>query len=295
MTGRRAILCIAARLFRAIAAPALVLGALFPAPAAAWWDLGHETVATIAWDNVRPETRVAVARLLAHADLLDTPTCPAATIEQISTWADCIKTLGPRFSYASSWHYQNVNICRPFDLRGPCANGNCVSAQITRNLALLKDRSLPLRERVMALAFLVHLVGDLHMPLHAGDHDDLGGNRVRAAYGDYAPDRLNLHALWDGFLAERGISTPPSLTRRYSPEERATMEAGTVEDWSRESWQVAHDAYAVAFGHDPCSDTPAPERARLSEEAIESEIPAVRLQIERGGLRLARLLDEALR
>lgn len=63
----------------------------------------------------------------------------------------------------------------------------------------------------MALAFLVHFVGDLHQPLHAGDKSDKGGNDTHVDYGTYATPRLNLHSIWDGLLAERAISTPPKL------------------------------------------------------------------------------------
>ena len=140
---------------------AIVAAFLCSSPAAAWWEYGHETVARIALDNVRPQTRADIRRLLAKGALLETPECPVATIEQASFWADCVKTLGDRFSYAYSWHYQNVDICKPFDLKAACKDGHCVSAQIERNARILADRKAPQRERLMALAFLVHFVGDL--------------------------------------------------------------------------------------------------------------------------------------
>lgn len=261
-------------------------------PAAAYWEYGHETVAAIAYRNVTPATRAEIRELLKHQYLLETPTCPARTIEEASVWPDCIKELGPRFSYAYNWHYQNVDVCKDFTLKGNCPDGNCVSAQIERAVKLLKDRKVPVRERVMALAFLVHFVGDLHQPLHAGDRGDLGGNRAKSTYGIYSTDRLNLHSIWDGLLAERAISTPPSLVRVYSPEERAAVNGGTVEDWSRDSWQVARDVvYGSAYGN-PCG--PAPQRATLDEAKIEKLIEPARQQLVKGGLRLARLLDEAL-
>lgn len=219
---------------------ALFLAVLCAAsPAAAWWDYGHESVARIAIDSVRPDTRAAVHRLLAKGRLLETPDCPVATIEQASVWADCIKRLGDRFTHAYSWHYQNVDICQPFDLKAACKDGHCVSAQIERNARLLADREVPDRERLMALAFLVHFVGDLVQPMHAGDKGDLGGNRVAANYGIIG-GRVNLHSIWDGLLAERAISTPPGGARailaRIPAAERAALAAGSVEDWSRESW-----------------------------------------------------------
>lgn len=262
-------------------------------PASAYWEFGHETVGSIAYRNVTPATRAKIDALLRRQALLETPTCPARTIEQASVWADCIKQLGPRFSYAYSWHYQNVDVCQPFDLKPACKDGYCVSAQIERDVKLLKDPKVPVRERVIALAFLIHFVGDLHQPLHAGDRGDLGGNQALAAYGSYAPAKLNLHSIWDGYLADRAITTPPSLVRVYSATEKARIQAGSVTDWSRESWQVAHDSvYAVATGGDACA--PEPKRAVLDQATIEKLVPVAKLQVERGGLRLARLLDEAL-
>ena len=105
---------------------------LLPSPAAAWWEYGHETTAEVAMKLVQPRTRQSILWLLKQQKTLETPTCPARTIEQASVWPDCIKTLGDRFSYAYAWHFQDVEICKSFDLKEPCAGGNCVSAQIAR-------------------------------------------------------------------------------------------------------------------------------------------------------------------
>ncbi len=265
-------------------------------PASAWWEYGHESVARIAMDSVRPGTRAAIQHLLARGRLLETPDCPVATIEQASVWADCIKPLGDRFAYAYSWHYQNVDVCKPFDLKGPCKDGNCVSAQIERNARLLADRKVPERERLMALAFLVHFVGDLVQPMHAGDHQDLGGNNVAANYG-LVGGRVNLHYIWDGPLAERSISTPPAgaqgILAQIPPAERQALSAGTVEEWSRESWEEARKYAYDSLVADPCAPD-APPRPTLTEDDVRALIPVVRRQVAAGGLRLARLLDDAL-
>jgi len=280
-------------------APLAAIAALFAAtPAIAYWEYGHQTVARIAMANVTPQTRAAVKRLLAQTPLLDTPTCPATTIEGASIWADCIKPLKnpdgtPRFGYAYNWHFQDVNICKPFDLTEACKDGNCVSAQIERDVATLKDHRASAKDRAEALLFLIHFVGDLHQPLHAGEKDDKGGNDVAAAYGIYSPKRFNLHSIWDGTLAERAITSGPSLVRRYPTATRRRIAAGTVADWSRESWQVSRDAaYAVALHGDPCA--PSPKKVTLSNEDIDHLVPIARLEVERGGLRLAKLLDQAL-
>ena len=277
-------------------AAALALS-LLSAPAQAYWEYGHETIARIAMANVRPATARAVRSLLADQKLLATPECPAGTPAEASVWADCIKPLKDaegksRFGYAYSWHYQNVDVCKPFDLTSACAKGDCVSAQIERDVALLRDRRTPRAERVKALAFLLHFVGDLHQPLHAGVKTDKGGNDVAASYGIYAPKRFNLHSIWDGPLAERAITSGDEMVRRYPAAERARLATGSVTDWSRESWQVAHDVvYAGALGGDAC--VPSPARVALSDATIAAAVPVERREILRGGLRLAKLLDRS--
>lgn len=279
----------------------LACAMLAASPAAAYWEYGHQTVAKIAWMQVKPSTRAKLAALLRHGDLLDTPECPVTNIAEASTWADCIKPLKDangksRFNYAYNWHFQDVDICKPFDVVTPCADGNCVSVQIERQKARLADRSLPLADRVQALAFLVHFVGDLSQPLHAGEHDDQGGNKVSAAYGLIA-GRNNLHSIWDGYLAERAISTPPGdaagLLRQSSRAERRRLAAGSIEDWSRDSWRISREvAYGSVFA-DPCAPH-GDARAMVDERLVRKLIPAARRQVLAGGVRLARLLDEAV-
>lgn len=260
-------------------------------PVNAYWEYGHETVAQIAEANMSAKARI-MQTLLRAAPLIGTPKCPLRDIKDASVWADCIKRDQMRWGYSDSWHYQNVDICKPFDLKSACARGNCVSAQIDRNSTLLKDKSLPANVRLEALAFLIHFVGDLHQPLHAGDHEDRGGNGLKANYG-FIPGS-NLHAVWDGLLADRAISAAPNIVRRFSAAERAVMEAGTTRDWSEENWTVSRDnAYTRAVDGDPCGPQPV-QVFTIDEADVAASRSALRLQVERGGLRLARLLEEAL-
>jgi hypothetical protein len=274
----------------------ILLALLFvPAQASAWWEYGHYTVARIAERSVKPSTRAAIQRLIAQSKSLQTPACPIRNMADASYWPDCVRKMEERFSYSFPWHYQNVDICKPFDLKSACKDGNCVSAQIDRNAKLLADEMLPVRERLMALAFLSHFVGDLHMPLHAGDKGDLGGNRFRASYG--VIKGRNLHAIWDGYLADRGISEPPGdaagILTGFSSDQLSSMSTGDVTSWSREGWEAAREFAYGSVMQDPCG--PAPASEPVIDEAITRRlIPTVRLQIAKGGLRLARMLDEAL-
>jgi S1/P1 Nuclease len=271
---------------------ALLLFLIPLTPAIAWWEYGHETTAQIAEANMTAKARANMYRLMRAAPLIGTPACPLSSISEASIWADCIKGDQNRWGYTNPWHYQNVDICKPFDLKSACANGNCVSAQIGRNFALLKDKSLPAHVRLEALAFLIHFVGDLHQPLHAGDRSDRGGNDLKASFG-IIPG-YNLHSVWDGMITERALSAAPTITRRYSAAEKAEMAGGNSADWSRESYNISRDfAYRTALDGDPCGPVPAAPII-IDEADVQDTRAALRTQVERAGLRLARLLDEAL-
>lgn len=263
------------------------------APAQAYWEYGHENVAKIAQANMSPSARANMQRLLRAAPMLGTPKCTMRNISEVSVWADCIKGDRVRWGYTNSWHYQNVDICKPFDLKSACAEGNCVSAQIDRNVALLSNQALPAHVRLEALAFLVHFVGDIHQPLHAGDHADRGGNDLKASYG--IMPGYNLHAVWDGLLADRALSAAPAIVRAFSPAEKAAVAQGNVRQWSEENWAISREfAYPRAVDGDPCGAKPTAPVV-IDEADVAATRAALRQQVERGGIRLARLLDEALR
>lgn len=277
---------------------ALFVLAALPRPAFAWGEYGHRTVASIAWAYLTPEARTEVRRLLAKEATAETPMCPLKTIEDASYWPDCIRGLGDRFNYSFPWHYQNNHVCGSFDVKANCPDGNCVSAQIERHARLLKDAKVPDREKLLSLAWLVHFVGDMHQPMHSGDAADRGGNQVRAAYGVKAPERMNLHRVWDSDLAERSLSEPPGdpagLLSQITPELAESWRQGGVADWMREAWVASGTyAYGKLQGVDICKAAPA-QRVMVDERYIAETRATVREQAKRGGVRLAKLLNEAL-
>ncbi|MGN6497650.1 MAG: S1/P1 nuclease [Tsuneonella sp.] len=284
----------ARRLSRLLAALAALLALLFPGVASAWGYYGHETTGRIAEANVRPATRAAIARLIAHSRQLGTPDCPIHSLAQAAAWPDCLRKDSWRWAYTFAWHFQTEPIDQAYDPRKNCGGGNCVLAQIERNERILADESLPANVRLEALAFMVHFVGDIHMPLHSGDNDDKGGNTVEATYG-IAPG-LNLHSIWDSALAERAISgANPPLVRRYSPAERAALGGGTPADWGRESWQVARDfVYTNALGRPLAPGEASPKTAALSQDAIVAAVPIAERRIEQASIRIAEMLDIAM-
>jgi hypothetical protein len=279
--------------FRQLIAPALAfLALLAPTAAQAWGSYAHRVTGEIALANIRPETRAAMERLFRAEALIGTPDCELADLLDATVWPDCVRRDSDRWGHTAAWHYRTAPIGEPYDPRGFCSGGNCVLAQIERQQRVLSDESLPANVRLQALAFLVHFVGDIHMPLHSGDKDDRGGNDRVTDYG-IVPD-LNLHWIWDGPLAERAItSAQPSLVRRYGVAERAELAGGTPADWGRESWEIAGSfVYANAFDCSDCSGE-LPLETALTQEDIVAAIPISQRRVTQAGLRMARLLDEA--
>lgn len=270
--------------------------AIAPAPARAWGEFAHRLTADIALANLTPTARAAVRRILAGSAAVDTPQCAMATLGDASVWPDCVRSSSDRFAFASPWHYQNINVCAPFDINANCPDGNCVTAQIPRQLAVVADATATPAARAQALAFVTHLVGDMHMPLHIGDKRDRGGNDVLARYGAKAPDRMNLHRIWDSELAERALTEPPAVTARsLSAADRKAMAAGDVGDWARESWEVSRTTVYPLLRDFPDS-CPAKSDLRPTIDAayVAAAKQPLRQQVERAGVRLAKLLNAAL-
>lgn len=275
-----------------IAACALALAAIVSTPAAAWGEFAHRTTADIALANVTPETRASIARLIAYERQLGTPDCALRSLQDAAVWPDCVRREGWRWGFTAPWHYRTAPICEAYNARSNCSGGNCVTGQIERNQRILADESLPPNVRLEALTFLVHFIGDVHMPLHSGDKDDRGGNDRVTAYG-IVPG-LNLHSIWDSTMAERAItSARPSLIRRYSAAERAELGGGDAAEWGRESWQLARDfVYPGAFDQNVCAGE-LPMEAALSQEDIVAAVPISQRRITQAGVRMAAMLDEA--
>jgi hypothetical protein len=286
----------------------LILGLLLTAsPALAWGDYAHRLTARIAMAQLSAPARAEVRRLLRAETGLETPDCRLQSIEDAAVWPDCVRArYRERFAFSAPWHYQNISVCEAFDINAKCWNGDCVTAQIPRQQAILADRARPAPERLQALAFLVHFVGDLHQPLHLGDKDDLGGNNVRAAFGFKAPDRMNLHRIWDSDLAERALTEPPAISPRRITAAQArswTSGAGTetlVAAWARESWELSRTvAYPELKDYPdscpvPANGKSALPRGMVSPEYVRIATPAVRDQVARAGTRIALLLNRAL-
>jgi hypothetical protein len=253
--------------------------AIFPLHyAAGWGSRGHSIVAEIAQRRLEPSAQQKVKELLG-ADV---------SLASIASWADEIRLLRPD---TYNWHFVDIPYeANGFDPARDCKatpKGDCVVNGIQRLRQTLIDPSKGKRDRAEALMFLVHFVGDIHQPLHCAERNgDKGGNQVAVTFFG---QNSNLHKVWDfGLIDRRTLDWSEYvmyLEQNWLPgHDVADLEGGEPADWAWEAHQAAVNvAYAL------------PGDLMLAEEYYEKSLPTVDRQLALAGVRLARLLNEALR
>jgi len=232
----------------------------------AWGRDGHYIIAGIAKAQLTPAARKEVNRLLALE--------PGETLESISTWAD-----EHRNPSTASWHYVNFprSTCI-YDAERDCPDGQCVIAAIAKQLEILKSDPSD-EKRLRALKYLVHLVGDVHQPLHAGYLDDRGGNtyQLRAFMRG-----TNLHALWDsGMISQLGEESGTTVNRLLRKSSQGVQVDASMIHAAEESCRIVGMA-----GYYPVR--------KVGLEYVERFTPLLEQRLELAGRRLAAMLNAAL-
>jgi hypothetical protein len=255
---------------------AVAAALLAPAPALAWGAVGHRIVATIAERHLGPETVRQVRELLA--------TDGAATLADVALWAD---TIQPAHPHTARWHGVRIPLAAAgYDAARDCPGGDCVVEQIEQFRRALADRKGDPRLRIEALKYLVNLVADLHQPMNCADHGDRNGADRRLRFFGRT---TTLHAVWDSGAIER-MGTPDKLEARLAaaiaPADLGSWVAGTPAGWATEAHVIAQQ---IAYG--PLPATNPPEVGQAYQAAAE---PMIERQLVLAGVRLARLLNEAL-
>jgi S1/P1 Nuclease len=280
-------------------ASALALALLLAAQAAAaWGPQGHRTIGAIADRLLTPAARAAVLQILADdRDRFDNPS-GRTTLEAVSVWADEVRGSAAE---RPAWHYDDIPVCGAADAARYCPDGQCNTGQLKRLAAVLGDAHAAPRERNEALKWLVHLVGDIHQPLHAADNADHGGNLVNVALaGVHTHGRETLHRAWDGDLVqlalhERGRQQPPRAIDALAAE-AAQLERevgfGDPDSWARESNNLARNV-AYRFPGFACNRVP-PGIVLLDATYQHDAELVVRERLLLAGARLATLVNSTL-
>ena len=236
----------------------------------AWGYPAHRLIAAIAATRLNAATSRAVAALAGDESLA-----------HLSTWADEIR---PQRPDTKRWHYVDIpRSASTYVAARDCARldeGDCLLAALDRSAAVLRSRTTSFDERRDALRWLVHLVGDLHQPLHCTDDDDAGGNRIAVRF---LGSSRNLHAVWDGDLLDAAISATPGFRSRVVAAARALPAARTV---TFVGWAL--ETHAVGAAH-VYGDLPADRR--LAASYVVAHAPIVERQLARAGARLGDVLN----
>lgn len=252
---------------------------LSPANAVAFGPLGHRLVAALAEERLSPPTRAELERLLGEG----------VTLAAVSTWADELRDRDAERGRATArWHFVNIPReaqCR-YDEARDCPEGQCIVAALERQAALLADRRTADPIRREALKWVVHLVGDIHQPLHAGYPEDRGGNLFQV---HYLGRGSNLHALWDSGLLESARRNEDEYLERLRPAAASIPTALTAyrADAARR-WAEESCALLASLPIYP------PRAGRLPRGYLKTMRPHVEERVLRAGLRLAELLEHAL-
>ncbi len=259
----------------------LICGCL-PALTFGWGAHGHRIVGAIAASYLTEEAKVAVTNLIGEE-----------TLAAASTWADEIKS-DDSYKWAYRLHFINLpRGAEKVDLARDCVDGDCVVAAINKYSAIMTDAGAEREDRVEALKFLVHFIGDIHQPLHVSYADDLGGNTVKVSWfgktndtGPFGDFEWNLHGAWDfGFINRRTGSDWVALAIRI----RADINDLQLINWSstRDPEQWANESYYIT---QQISSQLPPDNT-LGQEYYEKHIATVETRLASAGVRLAALLN----
>ena len=280
--------------------------ALGAGPAFAWGARGHAMVGDIATQFLTPAATLAVAGLLRDDLYADGKPSGRSTLAAVSSWADEVRAT-PEQRATGVYHYDDIPICGVPDYRVYCPDGKCGTAWVAKQLVILKDRRQPARARNEALKWITHLVGDLHQPLHASDHDDKGGNDIQITFlGKRADDPVggrtappyNLHTAWDRLIPMRLLDARGGddrfLADRPSAATRKAWESGDIDAWTRESFVLARDFVYPALPIDFACDRPVGGVVPVDEAYYRPAAEIVAMQLRKAGVRLAKVLNDAL-
>ena len=233
-----------------------------------WGQNGHRATGEIATQHLTKRAKRKIDKLL-----------KGQSLAFISTFADEIKS-DRKYREFSAWHYVNMDIEQRYEEAVKNPNGDLVTG-IAKCIAVLKDKTSKEEEKVFYLKMLVHFVGDLHQPMHIGQKEDRGGNRVKVQWFGQG---TNLHSVWDTKMIEGWNMSYLELANNakdLSKEQLKAIEKGSVEDWVNEVHEITKIIYkSVKEGENL--------RYKYSYDYFET----VRNQLQNGGIRLAKILND---
>lgn len=237
-----------------------------------WGQKGHDITCAIAQQHLTRRASKKIDKLL-----------DGRSIVYWSSWMDTASHT-PEYAYTRTWHYKNIDADESYDTATLNENGDVVTA-INAQIDALKSGELDKEHAQIALRMLVHLVGDVHCPMHMAHKSDVGGNRWQVQYFGQGK---NLHGIWDSDVLESSRKwTYSEWAREVDICDRkaaARIAEGNAYEWGRETFAITTEIYA----HTPVG-------SKLSYDYVSEWSPVVEQQLLKGGIRLAAILNEIFR
>lgn len=233
-----------------------------------WGPTGHRTVGEIAEKHLTRKVRKKIDKLL-----------NGESLAFISTYADEIKS-DRKYDQFYTWHYVNMPLDANYTDAEKNPDGDLVTG-INTCISILKEPSSSQEDKVFYLKMLVHLIGDLHQPMHIGRKEDKGGNTIQVQWFGKG---TNLHRVWDENMLDKWDMSYLELadnTQELSKEQIKAIEKGSVVDWVHDTHTYSKIAYAsVKVGEN------------LRYDYNYNYFKIVRTQLQKGGIRLAKVLND---
>lgn len=235
-----------------------------------WGKTGHRATAHIADQHLSNRAKKNIEKLL-----------DGASLAEISTYADEIKSDETYRPYGP-WHYVNVPFDKKYEEHPKSERGDLMQG-IDHCIAVLKNPNSSKADKVFNLKLLVHFIGDLHQPMHTGIGADKGGNDFQVQWFGQG---TNLHRVWDTSMIENYdmsytelAAAMPTLNKR----QQKAIQEGTHYDWMEDSRQLVKDVYANTK-----------KGEQLGYSYMYEYFGTLKGQLQKGGLRLAALLNDIL-
>jgi len=234
-----------------------------------WGKTGHRATAEIAESHLSTKAKKAVNGLLDGHGLAF-----------VANYADDIKS-DPEYREFGPWHYVNIDPdSKKYIEEDASDNGDLVQA-IKECVKVLKDKNSSRDQKQFYLKMLVHFVGDLHQPFHTGHAEDKGGNDIQVRWFN---DGSNIHRVWDSEMINFYQMSYTELalnTKDLSKNQIKAIEKGKLLDWVYESRAMAEDLYDGIENGD-----------KLGYSYMYKNMPRVLEQLQKGGIRLAKILND---
>ncbi|MDF1516819.1 MAG: S1/P1 nuclease [Lutibacter sp.] len=233
-----------------------------------WGKTGHRTIGEIANDYTKSKTKRKIAEIL-----------DGQSLALVSTFGDDIKS-DKRYRNFNTMHYVNMPFGVKYEDSEKNPEGDMVTG-IEKCKAIILDKNSTKEDKAFYLKLLVHFMGDLHQPMHVGRAEDKGGNDIQV---QWFGNGTNLHSVWDSKMIDGFEMTYTELTDnadKISKEQVKFLQKGNIVDWVNETQTFAVKAYAsVTVGE------------KLSYKYSYENFETVRSQLQKGGIRLAKVLND---